>query len=309
MITDRNDTHFANTTTLHQVFNLDDSKAYLQWREKKLALYSSTPDITVTIKNPYAVSDAERQSLCSLIHNFNMAIYQTDTANIEDDNIPKSIGETFGLSHLDRHLCSEESGIAALRFNPDKLHGEYIPYSRRAINWHTDGYYNQPQHRINSVLLHCVTSAQNGGENAVMDPDILYILLRDEDPEYIRSLSRPNVMTIPENIQDGKVIRDAQTGPVFYNDDNGLLHMRYTARTRSIEWEDTPEVTRATKRITEILSEANSPYILHFRMKPGEGIICNNVLHMRTGFEDGETSGESRLVYRARYYDAIKCQD
>jgi hypothetical protein len=33
------------------------------------------------------------------------------------------------------------------------------------------------------------------------------------------------------------------------------------------------------------------------------GLVCNNVLHDRSGFRDGAT--RKRLVYRARYYDRI----
>jgi hypothetical protein len=37
-------------------------------------------------------------------------------------------------------------------------------------------------------------------------------------------------------------------------------------------------------------------------MKAGEGVICNNVLHNRTAFEDNENK---RLLYRARYYNYL----
>ncbi len=36
--------------------------------------------------------------------------------------------------------------------------------------------------------------------------------------------------------------------------------------------------------------------------EPGWGLICNNVLHTRTGFADGQPP---RLLYRARYYDRL----
>ena len=37
-------------------------------------------------------------------------------------------------------------------------------------------------------------------------------------------------------------------------------------------------------------------------LAPGQGLICNNVLHDRTGFHD---NGPARLLYRGRYYDRI----
>ena len=292
----------------NSIFDRNNPEAYKSWRDKKLALYTQKPDLSISIEDPFTITANEHKTMCRLITQFNMAIYTTNKANIEDDNIPKSIGQSLGLFRLDRHLCSEQSGIAALRYNPDRLHQDYIPYSRKPINWHTDGYYNTPNHRINSVLLHCVSAAENGGDNEVMDPDILYILLREINPEYIRVLMRPEVMTIPENEKDGIVIRDAQTGPVFIVNELGRLHMRYTARTRSIEWEDIPLVKEAVEQIKILLNDKSSPYIFRFKMKPGQGIICNNVLHTRTGFNDNDTSGETRLVYRARYYDHIECE-
>jgi hypothetical protein len=38
------------------------------------------------------------------------------------------------------------------------------------------------------------------------------------------------------------------------------------------------------------------------RLQPGQGLIGNNPLHTRTGFENGT---RQRLLYRARYYDRI----
>jgi hypothetical protein len=38
-------------------------------------------------------------------------------------------------------------------------------------------------------------------------------------------------------------------------------------------------------------------------MQPGMGIVCNNVLHERSGFVDDPL--RPRLLYRARYYDRV----
>jgi alpha-ketoglutarate-dependent taurine dioxygenase len=45
-----------------------------------------------------------------------------------------------------------------------------------------------------------------------------------------------------------------------------------------------------------------SPWQFHAKLQAGQGLICNNVLHTRSGFTDGE---HARLLYRARYYDRI----
>ena len=116
---------------------------------------------------------------------------------------------------------------------------------------------------------------------------------------------QPQAMTIPANIEEGKVIRDARTGPVFSVDkDSGRLHMRYSARKRNIEWHDDVLIRQAVEKINELL--ADDAITLKYRLNAGEGIICNNVLHNRSGFKDSEM--QQRLMYRARYYDLVPRQ-
>ena len=44
-------------------------------------------------------------------------------------------------------------------------------------------------------------------------------------------------------------------------------------------------------------------------MEPGQGLICNNVLHDRTGFALSTESGRDRLLFRIRYADRIDGSD
>jgi hypothetical protein len=116
----------------------------------------------------------------------------------------------------------------------------------------------------------------------------------------------PHCMTIPPNVANGVEIRPEQSGPVFSIDPGtGQLHMRYTARTRSIVWRD-DDATRAAVHALERLLNSDLPQILHHRMAAGHGILCNNVLHTRAGFTDDAATGEQRLVLRARYHDRIQ---
>ena len=43
--------------------------------------------------------------------------------------------------------------------------------------------------------------------------------------------------------------------------------------------------------------------MIRVRLEPGMGMVCNNVLHQRSGFVDDPLS--PRLLYRARYLDRI----
>lgn len=83
----------------------------------------------------------------------NMVIYKPET------KIGKSgllaLAAQFDLSCLDKNLCANDDAISVLEVN-DNHSQEYIPYTNRSINWHTDGYYNILEQQIHAFLLHCV---------------------------------------------------------------------------------------------------------------------------------------------------------
>jgi alpha-ketoglutarate-dependent taurine dioxygenase len=113
-------------------------------------------------------------------------------------------------------------------------------------------------------------------------------------------------MTIPPNIEGGVELRPAQSGPVFsVAPGTGALHMRYTARSRSIEWKDDRNTRMAAGFILELLAN-DSIYTVRHRLKAGQGIICNNVLHKREAFANDAAAGQERLLYRARYHERIQ---
>jgi len=121
-------------------------------------------------------------------------------------------------------------------------------------------------------------------------------------PEYIRALMAPDAMTIPANIENGSMVRPARSGPVFTTHSDGNLHMRYTARTHSIEW-NSDATTRAAVSALKTLLASDDPFIFRMTLQPGWGLISNNVLHDRSGFNDDPN--QSRLLYRLRYFDRV----
>ena len=137
----------------------------------------------------------------------------------------------------------------------------------------------------------------------MLDHEILYVQLREQNPEYIQALMHPEAMTIPANVVNGKVVRPARTGPVFSISEGGRLHMRYTDRNRSIEWRDDALLHEAVAALKQLLRAEDLPYLFEQTLQPGQGLICNNVLHTRKGFDHGEPE---RLFYRARFYDCIE---
>lgn len=287
-------------------FDLADDAAYRLWRDAKLAHYPRRiEDLIVEVKDPHQLTDSEYAAIADCVRRSNMAIYAS--AHTEaDKTLPRRMGEQFGLVRLDHNVLADEDAISTLTVAEEKegMRADYIPYTNRGIRWHTDGYYNPPARRICGMILHCVQSAEQGGENRLLDHEIVYLLLRDQNPAFIEALSVPDVMTIPARMDDTGIARAAETGPVFsVLEDSGALHMRYTARTKSIEWKDTPQTLAAVKALEAILAD-DSHYVLQGRLDPGMGLICNNVLHDRTGFND--TPEHRRIVYRARYLDRIR---
>jgi alpha-ketoglutarate-dependent taurine dioxygenase len=285
-------------------FDLENTDAYLRWRDHKLAHAITDPgELIVDIRDPRNLTKAEHAALLERCRRSNMAIYAT-RADPVDETTVQQFGLQFGLSSLDANWLAGEQGITRVTVCADdgKRQG-YIPYTDRAIRWHTDGYYNPPERQVRGMILHCVHSAGQGGENRLLDHEIAYLMLRDENPDFIRALSAADAMTIPERTDDQGVARAAQSGPVFSIDPaTGALHMRYTARTRSIAWKQDATTLAAVAALEKLLA-SDLPHIHGLRLEPGMGLLCNNVLHDRAAFDDDAAS--PRLLYRARYHERI----
>ncbi len=288
-------------------FTLENAEAYASWRKTKLNGYPANADaLRIEVNDPRALSEAEQRRLLQVCCKTNMVIYASRLGALADKQIPRRLGEQFGLTQFDGNLLADEDAVTSLQMVPEKSGRGYIPYSNRRLLWHTDGYYNPPERRVRAFVLHCVMPAASGGENSLLDPEITYLKLRDENPEFIRALMAPDALTIPANTEEGGENRPAQTGPVFSIDPaTGSLHMRYTARTRSIEWKPGAATRNAVKALEQLLCD-DSPHVFHYRLAAGEGLLCNNVLHNRTEFADDVDKGITRLIYRARYYDCIR---
>jgi len=287
-------------------FDLNDSVAYARWREEKLDTAARRiEDIVVELDDPRQLSASERERIVAFNARSNMAVYVGKTGTDPDKDIPRRLGEQLGLRTLDGHWLTDNDGISPLSVIGAEARGErkdFIPYTDKPIKWHTDGYYNAPERTIRGLMLHCVRSAASGGENQLLDHEIAYLLLRDENPDHVRALSASDAMTIPPRMDEAGEARAAQSGPVFSVNADGTLHMRYTARTVSIVWKDDAATSAARAALERILATP-TPWTLRGRLEPGMGLVCNNVLHDRSGF--AETPEKRRLLYRARYYERV----
>lgn len=290
------------STATASPFNLEATAAYIAWRQWKIEQRPDIGNLLVAVENPYQLNAEEKSRIKNLCRRCNAAIYKVSNHhNYTDKELVHQLGVQFGLAHLDDNLRSDEDDITSLTVTQQQGN-QYIPYTNRPLSWHTDGYYNAPEYQVRGFILHCAQPAAEGGENSLIDHEWVYIHLRDENPAYIQALMHPEAMTIPANVEAGIEIRGACTGPVFSIDaQTGSLHMRYSARKRNIEWRDDELTREAANLITQILDIDELAY--KYKLEAGEGVICNNILHRRAGFND--SLDKNRLMYRARYYDRI----
>lgn len=281
-------------------FDPADEADYRRWRQAKLAgRPRAIEELVVPVDDPCALSPAERGALLHAIGRAGFAIYRSP-ARAEDATLPRRLGAQLGLHRLDANWLAGEDGISRIAVSDARDdHAGFIPYTDRAIGWHTDGYYHPLQRRIRGMVLHCVRPARAGGENRLLDPGLAYIAVRDHSPRLASALMESDAMTIPERTDEAGVARPAQSGPVFSLDEDGFLHMRYTARTRSIAWKDDAATREAAALLQEVL--AASPDVWRIRTEAGMGLVGQNVLHDRSAFIDDPA--QPRLVLRARFLD------
>jgi alpha-ketoglutarate-dependent taurine dioxygenase len=295
---------------VNSAFSLENESEYQQWREAKLSRCQlgnptrvvSVPAFPAVLEMP----DTSFDCLSEQINNFNFAIFQIDSADepwASEDFL--EFGRKFGLNRLDYNQGAESNGVTLLSaLDSSDRRSRYIPYTNRALNWHTDGYYNNIDASIGAFTLFCSQQAGQGGRNFLLDYELLYIQLRDAAPKLLKALMQPDIMVIPANIENNRVIRPAETGPVFSVDKvGGYLNMRFSARPQNIGWKSDALSERAINLVRELLIDNENT--IELLLEPGQGVICNNVLHGRTSYSDNQPSEKSRLYFRARYYDRI----
>ncbi|MBF0214448.1 MAG: TauD/TfdA family dioxygenase [Magnetococcales bacterium] len=286
---------------------LDNEAEYLSWKTEKQHHYPhSLAELVVEVEDPFALTPHEVSALLTRCAKSNMALFRlTHPERIQENPLP-ALTARLGIHQVDKNLGADGDGVSALTpgGSAHAPFAHYIPYREAAIGWHTDGYYNPIDQPVQSLCLYCERPAQEGGENELLDHDLVYIRLRDQHPEALRALMEPDVMTIPARLaEDGTIARPERTGPVFFVTAAGHLQMRFTNRTKSIRWRDEAATQTAVEILRQILRDAE-PIRFRGRLEQGWGLISNNVLHTRAGFSD-PPGGLRRVLYRARYFDRL----
>lgn len=282
---------------------LSNNDDYKHWRDDKLTSATTTlSDFWVQIKNPKLLSAAEKIKIAELVSCGNFVLLKISPQTDYETAII-SINQQLKLRDFDQHLYAKSGGLAQISISKDPLQSEFIPYTDKKIGWHTDGYYNKTTEQIRAFSLFCVNPAKSGGENCWIDPEIVYILLREENPEIAAALTHPEALTIPEHRINGVIRRPASTTAIFSIDEvTNTLSMRYTQRKKHIKLLPENELRQAIAHLDQLLSQPTEHHFCH-QFKANQGIICNNILHNRSTFTDDPEN--PRLLLRGRYFNRI----
>ena len=278
--------------------------AYADWRARKLELRRRLdPTRVFRLAAEGRLANADLAAAARQVDAFGFVLYEYD-GNF-DKGAFLALNRQLGLRRLDANPGADDDRVSSLTaVDANDPRARYIPYTNRALNWHTDGYYNGKARAILAFALHCVQPAARGGGNFLFDHEYLYLLIRDRAPDLAAALMRPDLMRIPANVQSDRVVRDEESGPVFAVDDaSGSLQMRYTSRPRNIVWKTDPRSTRALDLLRELLMVGDGT--VEVRLRRGQGLVCTNLLHGREAYVD-DPAREPRLVLRARYRDPLR---
>lgn len=270
------------------------SNEFKQWAlEKEDNIPLNIDDLIVKIHDINHATLAEISNIKDIIKRFNYCIYQSKVGlNAQADlmNFAQSIGmETYDTNNI------HNSPISLIMSLETKNALNYIPYTNKKLNWHTDGYYDEKP--IFSWLLHCEEPAYSGGENYLLDHELAireYIIKYDN----LESLSSLDAFTIPGNTHANR----GETKGYICDNDNEYkkFHMKFSMREKNMKLNEQSKT--AIMRMKKIIKEDCKKYCLTYKLSKNEGIVSNNILHGRNSFEDGKAM---RKLYRIRSYERI----
>ena len=269
------------------------SAEFLRWAEEKERNIPHNIDgIIVNIHDINNVKISEIAKIKETINKCNSCIYSSKIALKSNTNLLKFV-ESLGMRTYDRNNIesNEISTITPLENN--KIN--YIPYTDKSLNWHTDGYYDKKS--IFSWLLHCVNPATQGGENYLLDHELVLreYLLRNDD---INNLMAEDALTIPASKDTSRP--EISTYIFSFKNKYKRLHMRFSMRKDNIgtSAKDSPAIIK----LKEIIENDCAKYSLTYKLQKNEGIITNNILHGRKAFKDDKVK---RKLLRIRSYERL----
>jgi hypothetical protein len=276
--------------------NMDAWMAQTQSRRDALE-HASNPSERVHLSVAQNNTSALTQ-LCDSVESDGFALYSWLHS---PKDIPSSVSEllsSLSLCNGDRGVIRESGELSLLEDLSGTPKGRFPPYQSKALNWHTDGYYNDSGNSIRCFTLHCIEPATEGGELVLMDDALLILALWQEDPELLRFLSHPEAMMLPRNQDEVGHDRPDRHVPIIQPNADGSLTLRFTTRTQNIQWR-CAATQAAAKRAADLI-HTNKHWQVRVRLQRGEGVITRNVLHAREPFVDAP-GWPKRQMLRGRF--------
>jgi len=269
------------------------SAEFLRWAEEKERNIPQNIDgISVNIHDINNVKTSEIAKIKETINRYNSCIYSSSVP-LESNITLLKFAELVGMRTYDcNNLESNEISTITPEEN-NKIN--YIPYTDKPLNWHTDGYYDRKP--IFSWLLHCVNPATQGGENYLLDHELAlreYVMRHDD----INNLLAADALTIPESKDTSR----AKISTYIFSFENQYkkLHMRFSMRKDNID--TSPKASEAITKLKKIIENDCGKYSLTYKLQKNEGIITNNILHGRNAFKDDKVK---RKLLRIRSYERL----
>ena len=269
------------------------SAEFLRWAEEKEKNIPQNSDgILVNIHDINNVKTSEIAKIKETIYKYNSCIYSSKIALKSNTNLLKFV-ELVGMRTYDCNNIESNEISTITPLQNSKIN--YIPYTDKPLNWHTDGYYDRKS--IFSWLLHCVNPATQGGENYLLDHELVLreYLLRNDD---INNLMAEDALTIPESKYTSR--SEISTYIFSFKNKYRRLHMRFSMRKDNIG--TSAKASPAIIKLREIIEGNCAKYSLTYKLQKNEGIITNNILHGRKAFKDDKVK---RKLLRIRSYERL----
>lgn len=269
------------------------SAEFLRWAEEKEKNIPQNSDgILVNIHDINNVKTSEIAKIKETIYKYNSCIYSSKIALKSNTNLLKFV-ELVGMRTYDCNNIESNEISTITPLQNSKIN--YIPYTDKQLNWHTDGYYDKKS--IFSWLLHCVNPATQGGENYLLDHELVLreYLLRNDD---INNLMAEDALTIPESKDTSRP--EISTYIFSFKNKYRRLHMRFSMRKDNIG--TSAKASPAIIKLKEIIENDCAKYSLTYKLQKNEGIITNNILHGRKAFKDDKVK---RKLLRIRSYERL----
>jgi len=279
------------------------SRAYHRWRSARLrqceAHATAAPHWhKVNPGQPQTTAHDSLVSLCASVKQEGYALYQCLPSPDDVRTRLTQLHHCLGLRKNDTGVVTGEDDLSLLEDLSGTARGRFIPYTSRAMNWHTDGYYNDPMQCVRCFSLHCVQPAEHGGTLTLMDNELLLIALYDEEPQLVVELAQADAMLLPANTDEQGHSRPDRQVPVISMHEDATLATRFTTRVQYITWRSA-DTQRAAERAVELVN-ANPQWHATVRLTTDQGVITRNILHRRESFEDSDGSSHRQML-RGRF--------